>query len=66
MSMQPLAIESLISLFFSLFGGCPLKMRWLAVDIRAIGYPNVSFDKFYAHARADPSWRTYEHGAHMR
>jgi len=28
--------------------------------IRAIGYPNVSFDKFHARAKADPSWRTYE------
>ena len=28
--------------------------------IRAIGYPNVSFDKFYERAKADPSWRTYE------
>ena len=28
--------------------------------IRAVGYPNVSFDKFYERAKADPSWRTYE------
>ena len=28
--------------------------------IRAVGYPNVSFDKFYARAKADPSWRIYE------
>jgi pimeloyl-ACP methyl ester carboxylesterase len=28
--------------------------------IRAVGYPNVSFDKAYARAKADPSWRTYE------
>lgn len=28
--------------------------------IRAVGYPNVSFDKFYARAKADSSWRTYE------
>lgn len=28
--------------------------------IRATGYPNVSFDTFYARAEADPSWRTYE------
>ena len=28
--------------------------------IRAVGYPNVSFDKCYARAKADPSWRTYE------
>ncbi|MGB7660501.1 MAG: hypothetical protein WBL96_19480, partial [Pseudolabrys sp.] len=28
--------------------------------IRAVGYPNVSFDKCYTRAKADPSWRTYE------
>jgi pimeloyl-ACP methyl ester carboxylesterase len=28
--------------------------------IRAVGYPNVSFDEFYARAKAEPSWRTYE------
>ena len=28
--------------------------------IRAVGYPNVSFEKFHARATADPSWRTYE------
>jgi pimeloyl-ACP methyl ester carboxylesterase len=28
--------------------------------IRAVGYPNVSFDKCYARTKADPSWRTYE------
>ena len=28
--------------------------------IRATGYPNVAFDTFYARAKADPSWRTYE------
>jgi len=28
--------------------------------IRAAGYPNVSFDRFHARAKADPSWRTYE------
>lgn len=28
--------------------------------IRASGYPNVSFDRFYARAKADPTWRTYE------
>ena len=28
--------------------------------IRASGYPNVSFEKAYARAKADPSWRTYE------
>jgi pimeloyl-ACP methyl ester carboxylesterase len=28
--------------------------------IRAVGYPNVSFDKFHERAKADPSWRTYE------
>ena len=28
--------------------------------IRASGYPNVSFDKAYARAKADRSWRTYE------
>jgi pimeloyl-ACP methyl ester carboxylesterase len=28
--------------------------------IRAVGYPNVSFDKCYTRTKADPSWRTYE------
>ena len=28
--------------------------------VRASGYPNVSFDKAYARAKADPTWRTYE------
>lgn len=28
--------------------------------IRAVGYPNVSFDRFHERAKADPSWRTYE------
>jgi pimeloyl-ACP methyl ester carboxylesterase len=28
--------------------------------IRAVGYPNLSFDEFHTRARADPSWRTYE------
>lgn len=28
--------------------------------IRAVGYPNVSFDKAYARVKADRSWRTYE------
>jgi pimeloyl-ACP methyl ester carboxylesterase len=28
--------------------------------IRATGYPNVPFDKFYERAKADPSWGTYE------
>jgi len=28
--------------------------------IRASGYPNVSFDKAYARAKANPTWRTYE------
>ncbi len=28
--------------------------------IRATGYPNPNFDRFYAKTRADPSWRTYE------
>ena len=28
--------------------------------IRASGYPNVSFEKAYARAKADRSWRTYE------
>ena len=28
--------------------------------IRASGYPNVSFDKAYARAKKDSSWRTYE------
>jgi pimeloyl-ACP methyl ester carboxylesterase len=28
--------------------------------IRAVGYPNVSFDTFYERTKADPSWRTYE------
>jgi pimeloyl-ACP methyl ester carboxylesterase len=28
--------------------------------IRAVGYPNVSFDKCYERTKADPSWRTYE------
>ena len=28
--------------------------------IRASGYPNVSFEKAYARAKADPTWRTYE------
>ena len=28
--------------------------------IRASGYPNVSFEKAHARAKADPSWRTYE------
>jgi pimeloyl-ACP methyl ester carboxylesterase len=28
--------------------------------IRAIGYPNVSFDKALARVKTDPSWRTYE------
>ena len=28
--------------------------------IRASGYPNVSFEKAYARAKADRTWRTYE------
>lgn len=28
--------------------------------IRASGYPNVSFEKAHAHAKADRAWRTYE------
>jgi pimeloyl-ACP methyl ester carboxylesterase len=28
--------------------------------IRALGYPNVSFEKAYARVKADPTWRTYE------
>jgi hypothetical protein len=28
--------------------------------IRAVGYPNVSFDECYARTKADSSWRTYE------
>ncbi len=28
--------------------------------IRAGGYPNVAFEKAFARAKADPSWRTYE------
>jgi pimeloyl-ACP methyl ester carboxylesterase len=28
--------------------------------IRAVGYPNVSFDKCHARTKADPSWRSYE------
>lgn len=28
--------------------------------IRASGYPNVSFEKAYARAKANPTWRTYE------
>jgi pimeloyl-ACP methyl ester carboxylesterase len=28
--------------------------------IRASDYPNVSFEKAYARAKADPTWRTYE------
>ena len=28
--------------------------------IRASGYPNVSFEKAHARAKADPTWRTYE------
>jgi hypothetical protein len=28
--------------------------------IRASGYPNISFDKAYARAKADPTWRTFE------
>jgi len=28
--------------------------------IRAMGYPNVSFDECYARTKADSSWRTYE------
>jgi pimeloyl-ACP methyl ester carboxylesterase len=28
--------------------------------VRAAGYPNVSFEKAYARAKADPTWRTYE------
>jgi len=28
--------------------------------IRASGYPNVAFEKAFARAKADPSWRTYE------
>jgi len=28
--------------------------------IRATGYPNPNFDRFYAKTKADPSWRTYE------
>lgn len=28
--------------------------------IRATGYPNLSFDKFYERTKADPSWRTYQ------
>jgi len=30
------------------------------IYIRASGYPNVSFEKAYARAKANPSWRTYE------
>ena len=30
------------------------------IYIRASGYPNVSFDKAYARAKANPTWRTYE------
>ena len=30
------------------------------IYIRAAGYPNVSFDKAYARAKANPTWRTYE------
>lgn len=30
------------------------------IYIRAVGYPNVSFDKAYARVKADRSWRTYE------
>ena len=28
--------------------------------IRATGYPNPNFDRFYARTKADPAWRTYE------
>jgi pimeloyl-ACP methyl ester carboxylesterase len=28
--------------------------------IRATGYPNPNFDRFYAKTKADPSWRTYQ------
>jgi pimeloyl-ACP methyl ester carboxylesterase len=28
--------------------------------VRASGYPNVSFEKAHARAKADPAWRTYE------
>ena len=28
--------------------------------IRATGYPNPNFDRFYAARRANPAWRTYE------
>jgi pimeloyl-ACP methyl ester carboxylesterase len=28
--------------------------------IRAVGYPNLSFDTCYTRTKADPSWRTYE------
>ena len=28
--------------------------------IRALGYANANFDRFYANKRADPAWRTYE------
>jgi pimeloyl-ACP methyl ester carboxylesterase len=28
--------------------------------IRASGYPNIAFEKAFARAKADPSWRTYE------
>jgi pimeloyl-ACP methyl ester carboxylesterase len=30
------------------------------IYIRATGYPNPNFDRFYAKTKADPSWRTYE------
>jgi pimeloyl-ACP methyl ester carboxylesterase len=30
------------------------------IYIRAVGYPNVSFDKAYARVKADRSWSTYE------
>src|SRR5262249_25207058 len=30
------------------------------IYIRAAGYPNVSFEKAHARAKANPTWRTYE------
>ena len=30
------------------------------IYIRAAGYPNVSFEKAFARAKANPTWRTYE------
>jgi hypothetical protein len=28
--------------------------------VRATGYDNPNFDRFYAKVKSDPSWRTYE------